>query len=89
LGKRRKNFNQIQGSIKVDSVMILPKNYGYGARWMEDKVWGIFKADDQTKQIWNRIQTSLNMHGLEINNIYFDSNFPLPIQYQNVYSYNG
>jgi hypothetical protein len=46
-----KNPEEIRGLIKADSVLVLPKNYGCGDRWEEDKIWGIFKADQQTSQI--------------------------------------
>ena len=81
-----KNPREIQGSIKADSVLVLPKNYGWGTRWEEDKIWGIFKADDQTKQIWSLMQTTLQEHGLKIDIVYEDSEFPLPSGYQNIYS---
>jgi hypothetical protein len=83
-----KNSGEIQGSIKANSVLVLPKNYGWGARWEEDKVWGIFKADEQTSQIWSLMQTTLQDHGLKMDIVYNDSEFPLSISYLNV-SYCG
>lgn len=80
-----KNPQEIQGLIKADSVLVLPKNYGWGTRWEEDKVWGIFKADDQTRQIWSLIQTTLQEHGLKTDIVYDDSEFLLPSGYQNIY----
>ncbi len=32
----------IRGSITADSVFVLPENYGWGARWATDNIWGIF-----------------------------------------------
>ena len=84
-----KNPDEIRGSIKADSAVVFPQNYGWGTRWMEDKVWGIFKADNQTRQIWDLMQTTLQEHGLKTDIIYSDSEFALPTQYQNVYSLNG
>ena len=37
-----KNPKVVQGSIKADSVLVLPQNYGWGTRWDGDKIWGIF-----------------------------------------------
>jgi hypothetical protein len=31
-------------SIKADSVLVLPKNYGWEARVDGDKIWGIYAA---------------------------------------------
>jgi hypothetical protein len=78
----------IQGSIKADSVIVFPKDYGWGARWAEDKIWGIFKADNQTKQMWTLVQKTLETHGLKTDISYEDTDFPLSSEYQNIYYWN-
>ena len=80
-----KNPNEIRGSIKADSVLVLPHNYGWGTRRIEDKIWGIFLPDNQTKQIWSLMQTTLQNHGLKTDIIYADQKYQLPTQYQNFY----
>ena len=80
-----KNPNEIRGSIKADSILILPQNYGWGARRAEDKIWGIFLPDNQTTQIWNLMQTTLQNHGLKTDIAYNDSKLQLPTQYKNLY----
>lgn len=82
-----KNPHITQGSIKPDSVFVLPKNYGWGMRWSEDKIWGVFKADDQTKQLWDLTQTTLQNHGLKIDIVYEDTEFPLIADYQHIYNW--
>ena len=82
-----KNPHITQGSIKADSVLVLPKNYGWGMRWSEDKIWGIFKADDQTKQLWDLTQTTLKNHGLKTDIVYEDTEFPLIADYQHIYNW--
>ncbi len=84
-----KNPNEIRGSIKADSALVLPHNYGWGTRWMEDKVWGIFKADNQTRQIWDLMVLTLQKHNLKTDIVYADNEFTLPTQYQNVYYINA
>jgi hypothetical protein len=78
----------IQGDLKADTAVVLPKNYAWGMRWAEDKIWGIFKADEQTKQLWAIVQTTLEEHGLKTDIIFSDPDFPLPTYYRNVYSLN-
>jgi hypothetical protein len=80
-----KNPHIIQGSIKADSVLVLPKNYGWGMRWAEDKIWGIFTADDKAQQIWDLLQTTLKNHGLKTDIVYEDTEFPLTTEYQYIY----
>ena len=79
------NPRVIQGSVRADSVLVLPKNYGWGTRWDGDKIWGIFTADEQEHQIWGLMQTALQEHGLNTDIVYDESEFPLPANYQNVY----
>ena len=80
-----KNPRIVHGSIKADSVLVLPQNYGWGMRWSEDKVWGIFKADEQTKRLWDLTQTTLQNHSLKIDIVYEDTKYPLTEEYQNIY----
>jgi hypothetical protein len=75
------------GSTKADTVLILPKNHGCGLRWRTDKIWGIFKADEQAQQIWDLTQTTLQNHGLKTDIIYEDTNYPVTEEYQNIYSW--
>lgn len=79
------NPKVIQGSIKADSVLVLPQNYGWGARWDTDHIWGIFSPDNETEQYWNLMQTTLQVHGLKTDIIYYDQEFPLPPIYKNIY----
>jgi len=80
-----KNPHVVHGSIKADSVLILPKNYGWGMRSPEDKIWGIFKPDDKTQQIWDLMESILKDHGLKTDIVYEDTNFPLAPEYQHLY----
>jgi hypothetical protein len=82
------NPRVVQGSIKADSVLVLPQNYGWGTRWDGDKIWGIFLADSKTHQIWELMQTTISQHGFNFDIVYEDAHYPLTKNYQNVYSTN-
>jgi hypothetical protein len=73
-------------SVKADSVLVLPQNYGWGTRAPWDKIWGIFVADEKTQQIWDFMQNKLQEHDYNIDIVVKDSRYPLPEQYQNVYT---
>ena len=75
----------IQGSIKADTVLVLPENYGWGARWATDHIWGIFPAGNTTVQYWNLMQDVLQEHGLKTDIVYENPGFPLSPTYQNIY----
>jgi hypothetical protein len=83
-----KNPHIVHGSIKADSVLVLPQNYGWGMRWPEDKIWGIFKADDKAQQIWDLMQSTLKNHDLKTDIVYEDADFPLVPEYQHIYYWN-
>jgi hypothetical protein len=55
---------------------------GVSAR--EDKIWGIFRADDQTQHLWNLKQSVLENHGLKTDIVYEDPEYPLTSEYQNI-----
>jgi hypothetical protein len=80
-----KNPQVAPGSVKADSVLVLPENYGWGTRWETDKIWGIFSADERTQQLWTLIQKTIQDHGLNMDIIYEDKDFTLPAFYQNIH----
>jgi len=79
------NPQVMRGSVNADAVLVLPKNYGWGMRYSEDKIWGIFKPDAKTQQLWDLMQTALETHGSKLDIVYEDAQFPLPSEYQSVY----
>jgi hypothetical protein len=85
--KLMRNSEVIQGSVKAEAVLVLPKNYGWGMRYREDKVWGIFKPDEKTQHLWNLLQTALENHDSKLDIAYEDTEFPLTAEYQ--YTYHG
>jgi len=80
-----KNSQVVHGSIKADTVLILPKNYGWGMRWPEDKIWGIFKPDDKTQPIWELLESVLKDNDMKTDIIYEDEKFQIPQEYKHRY----
>jgi hypothetical protein len=76
------------GGIKADAVLVLPKNYGWGMRDLNDKIWGIWPADSSSQEIWNQIQTKTEQHGLELDIVFEDSNQFVEGKYAHVYYWN-
>jgi hypothetical protein len=83
-----KNPDVVHDSIKTDSVLVLPPNYGWGTRRPQDRIWGIFEPDEKTQQIWDKMQTVLQEHDLKIDIVYNDPKFSLAEHYQNIYYWN-
>jgi hypothetical protein len=80
--------NVIHSSTKADAVLVLPKNYGYGLRYPEDKIWGFWGPDQESTQIWSISQKLLSIYGLRLDIVYDDPVFPVAGKYQQVYYWN-
>jgi hypothetical protein len=83
-----KDSGVVYGSVKADAVLVLPRNYGWGMRSPDDKIWGIFKPDNQTQTISDVMAHILEEHDLKVDIVYDDPDFPLPQEYQQVYYWN-
>jgi len=83
-----KNPTVTQGSIKADSALVLPANYGWGMRWENDRIWGIFNANETTQQLWNLKQTELAGHELRIDFVFENPIFPYKNEYQDIIRLN-
>jgi hypothetical protein len=76
-----------QGSIKGEAVFVLPENYGWGMRHPEDKIWGLWEADENSKQIWTLRGDLIQEYGLNLDIVYDDSAFSVEGKYvQTVYA---
>lgn len=69
-----------QGSIKAEHLLILPKNYGYGMRRPDDKIW-YWGADQKTTEVWNYTRKLVLQYGLKLDIVYEDTKFPVTNQY--------
>ena len=76
------------GSTRADAVLVLPKNYGYGLRHPEDKIWGFWGPDEKTPQIWSISQELLSKYGLRLDIVYDDPAFPVAGKYQQIFYWN-
>jgi hypothetical protein len=83
------NPEVVQCSIRADSAVVFPVNYGWGTRWDGDKVWGIFNADEQTGQLWRTMQQALQERGLKIDFIFGDADAQFLASYQHIYRPNN
>jgi len=73
------------GSIKADTVLVLPQNYGWGMRYAEDNIWGTWPANETTQQIWNQLQSKLDEFGLKLDIVYEDPDYPAAGRYSDIY----
>ena len=51
---------------------VLPEDYGYGFRGPDDKIWGLWEADNLSIEISSTLNSALNEYGTELDIIYED-----------------
>jgi len=61
-----------QGSLKVDTALALPQDYGFGFRSVNDSVWGV-KPDNMTAQVYADVQRVLSEYGSRLDLVYNDA----------------
>ena len=61
---------------------VLPEDYGYGFRGPDDKIWGLWEADDLSNKIWNDVDALLERYGVKMDIIYEDG-----LEYNNASEY--
>jgi hypothetical protein len=71
------------------AAFILPKDYGWGMRHSEDKIWGIWPADEKVPLIWENMNRLIEKYGTKLDIIYDDSQFNILGKYQEIYFWNS
>lgn len=82
------NTNVKQGSASAEAVLVLPHNYGWGMRHPNDNIWGLWKPDSTSAQIWQELQQKLAQYGIRLDIIYDDDRFSVEEKYSKVYLWN-
>ena len=82
------NIKTLQPNNLPEAVLVLPQNYGWGMRNSQDLIWGLWKPDSTSVQIWNISQKLLSEYGLNLDIVYYDQNFPVQGKYLQIYYYN-
>ena len=68
---------------------ILPKDYGYGFRGPDDKIWGLWEADELASKIWDDINTLVEQYNYELDIIYEDTLQFNTFKYSKLIFWNG
>ena len=63
------------GSLKADTVLVLPENYGFGFRKPTDTIWGYIAADNWTKKLHDDVYGLLEEYGSRLDIVYSDPEF--------------
>ena len=63
---------QEHGVIQGEVAYVLPKDYGFGFRYAEDKIWGLWEADELSQKVWDDVNTLLDQYGSRLDIVYDD-----------------
>ena len=65
------------GKTTAEAALVLPENYAWGMRNIDDRIWGYWGPDEYSEQIWELSQIMLDDYGLALDIVYDDPNYPL------------
>jgi hypothetical protein len=82
------NPNVKHGGVKAEEVLVLPKDYGWGMRRPQDKIWGLWSVDSISPQVWTQFQNCLQQYGSKLDVVYDDPLFPVAGKYSHIYYWN-
>jgi hypothetical protein len=78
------------GKVSGDVAFVLPKDYGWGMRWEDDKIWQpSWGPDDKSQMIWDNMNKLIERYGLRLDIIYNDTLFDFIEKYSDIYYWNS
>ena len=75
------------GKTNGNAAFILPKDYGWGMRYINDSIWGLWPADNRAPLIWDNMNKLIEKHHLDLDIIYDDPRFNYE-KYNKIYYWN-
>jgi hypothetical protein len=76
------------GKTKGRVAFVLPKDYGWGMRWRDDSIWGLWSADSLSPVIWEKMTKLIERYGLRLDILYDDPRFSFD-EYSKVYYWDS
>ena len=81
--------NSNKEKIKAQVAYILPNYYGWGMRHPDDKIWGIWDADEKSSIIWENLNKLETKYGLLLDIIYDDPQYDIKESYDQTFVWNA
>jgi hypothetical protein len=76
--------------VEAEVAFVLPKDYGWGMRRLEDKIWKPeWGPDDKSPLIWENMNKLIERYGLKLDIIYDDPQFNYEEKYSQIYYWNN
>ncbi len=77
------------GKSKGQVAFVLPTNYGWGMRHINDRMWGLWDAPNNSSQIWDNLNKLTDKYGLNLDIVYEDQNVSIQGLYTQTYLWNS
>jgi hypothetical protein len=77
------------GNVESQVAFVLPADYGWGLRYLDDKIWGLWPPDDLSSMIWNKMTTLIQRYGSKLDIIYDDPQFRFEEKYTKIFFWNS
>jgi hypothetical protein len=74
--------------VKAEVAFVFPKDYGWGMRRPDDKIWGLWGPDELSPLIWENMNKLIANYGLRLDIIYNDTSFDFMEKYSKIYYWN-
>jgi hypothetical protein len=82
------SLKTIPDASQAEAALVLPRNYGWGMRHPDDRIWGFWGPDEKSPQIWELSRKLLEQYGFNLDIIYEDPAFPVTGKYPQIYYWN-
>jgi hypothetical protein len=76
------------GKYQGQVAYVLPTNYGWGMRRVNDNIWGFWPADNKSIQIWDNMNKLIDKYGLNLDIVYDDPQVSIQGEYAETYLWN-
>ncbi len=76
--------------VEAEVAFVLPKDYGWGMRTLEDRIWlPDWGPDSRSTLIWDNLNKLIDRYGLRLDIIYDDPSFDFAEKYSEIYYWNS
>jgi hypothetical protein len=55
----------------------------------QDNIWGIWQADNRSREVWSSLQNALSTYGLHLDIVYDDPTYPVEGRYSEIMNATG
>jgi hypothetical protein len=87
------NYKEVSSSrqFSANTAYVIPKNYGYGFRGPNDRLWGKWEADSLSTPLWNDLESQVTIYGLNLDIVYETKigNQTINLPYNKLIFWNG